>query len=367
MRRMVEAWVDSFSNRLPDLRGVPRQKQAAIGLGVSVLIHVALFFLIALVAWLVPDEVLGGRHVQAEPEEKELEIELVGTPELLLPPVRPEWKAPKLIPLQADGLRASEAAPEKPVFESSQNMVAGSERAGRGSDPVPSQEGKALPFRQFKDQAASLGMREGAAQEAQRMAPGVPGSAGGGAAESGGGGGGTEAVVGGPDETDALLIPSKGEEAVVGRKPGARERAGAGRGEGGDGGSPGQEAGGYAPELHRTRVEGSISNRGPAGMDAVKTPMGVYRQQVCMQIGSRWEYHRRKRMDLIAIGTVRVRFYVTREGRIQGLKVVECSSNRTFAEVCERSVREAEIAPPPAEVDLMNDGRMEMVFTFTIF
>ena len=369
MKQRLETWVDSVSNRLPDLRGVPRQKQAAIGLGVSVLIHVAILLVAALVAWVVPDRVLApaAKPEEAqEVEEKTVEIELVADPELLLPPVKPEWKAPKLVPLQADGLAPSERAPEKPVFESSQNMVAASERAGQGVDPVPSQDGRVLPFRQFKNQRASLGVRDIPMTGVEQSVEAGSGQAGSepGKVEPGKAG----AVAGGQEEKrsvsedrDALLLPG------AGKGPVQKEPAEAVGGESGGGGAPGQRGGGYAPELTQTRVEASISNRGLAAMDAVKTPMGVYRQQICMQIGSRWEYHRRKRMDVIALGTVRVRFYVTREGRVQDLKILECSSNRTFEEVCERSVREAEIAPPPPEVELMNDGRMEMVFTFTIF
>jgi TonB family protein len=164
------------------------------------------------------------------------------------------------------------------------------------------------------------------------------------------------------EDRDALLLPTRGKEPVRQESADPLEQ-----GEKGEKGKGGQQAGGYVPELNQTRVEGSISNRGALGVDAVKTPMGVYRQQLTMQIGSRWEHHRRKLMDLISVGTVRVLFYVTREGRVQDLRVLESSSNQTFVEVCERSVREAEIAPPPPEVELMNDGRMEIAFTFTIF
>jgi TonB family protein len=367
IKRRAEAWVDSFSNRLPDLRGVPRQKQAAIGLGVSVVIHVALLLVAALVAWLLPDP----QPVEAATSAKEvppLEIEWVLDSSTVVPAAPALLKAPALVPLQADGLAESVEAPKQAVFESSQNMVAGSELPATGTDPVPTQEGRVLPFRQFKNQLASVSAREmaeggekggnGAKAEVMQQVDGLP------AAVPQVRGGGEEQPPSADEAKDALLLgqkpPEAGRDTPVPAQPAeavgaARKRQRAAASEG------------YSPELHQTRVEGSISNRGRPGVDAVKTPMGVYRRQVCMQIGSRWEHHRRQRMDLIALGTVRVRFFVTQQGRVEGVEILENSSNQTFSDICERSVRQAEISPPPPEVELMNDGRMEMVFTFTIF
>ena len=124
---------------------------------------------------------------------------------------------------------------------------------------------------------------------------------------------------------------------------------------------------GFTPDLRRTRIEGSISNRGKAGVDALRTPLGVYRRQVSQQIQSRWLYWTKKRMEMLAIGTVRIRFFVTQEGRLEDVEIVSNDSNDSFAGVCEQSVREAEIAPPPADLELMKDGRLELVFSFTLY
>jgi outer membrane biosynthesis protein TonB len=124
---------------------------------------------------------------------------------------------------------------------------------------------------------------------------------------------------------------------------------------------------GYTPELRPTRIEGSISNRGKTGVDAQRTPLGVYRKEVSKLIESAWILHTKKEMPSLAVGTVRIRFYVTQSGHIEDLEVVSNDSNKSFELICEQSVREAKVAPPPADLGEMKDGRLELVFNFTLY
>ncbi len=119
--------------------------------------------------------------------------------------------------------------------------------------------------------------------------------------------------------------------------------------------------------MRQTRIEGSISNRGRPGVDAKKTPLGVYQQSVSAQIHQRWLIKTKSRMDLLQIGTARLRFYITPQGRVQDVRVISNDSNSTFGLVCEEAVREAEIAPPPSDLEVMKDGRLELVFSFTLY
>jgi outer membrane biosynthesis protein TonB len=124
---------------------------------------------------------------------------------------------------------------------------------------------------------------------------------------------------------------------------------------------------GYTPELRPTRIDGSISNRGKTGVDAQRTPLGVYRKAVSKLIESTWMRRTRTEMPSLAVGTVRIRFNITQSGHIEDLKVVSNDSNKSFELICEQSVREANVAPPPADLGVMKDGRLELVFSFTLY
>ena len=124
----------------------------------------------------------------------------------------------------------------------------------------------------------------------------------------------------------------------------------------------------YQPEQEKSRVEGMITNRGKNAVSATATPLGKYKSQVYSAIGSRWLYYVKDRMEVLSIGTAKLSFFVTREGRIQGIHVDGNTANASFAEVCERAIREAEISkPPPGSLDQVREGRLEYAITFTLY
>jgi outer membrane biosynthesis protein TonB len=125
---------------------------------------------------------------------------------------------------------------------------------------------------------------------------------------------------------------------------------------------------GFQPQQEKTKIDGAISNRGPAAVDAVRTPLAVYKKQVNAAIGSRWYYYVRQKRDLITLGQAKLSYSITKDGRIVSIKVVENTSNDAFALICEQSISEAEIGPPPEEATaVMNDGRLEGDLTFTYY
>ena len=125
---------------------------------------------------------------------------------------------------------------------------------------------------------------------------------------------------------------------------------------------------GFQAQQEKTKIDGAISNRGKAAVDAVKTPLGVYKKQVNAAIGSRWYFYVRERRDLISLGSARVSYAITRDGRMTAVKVVENTANDAFARICTQSIAEAEIAPPPEEAQpVMIDGRLEGELTFTYY
>jgi outer membrane biosynthesis protein TonB len=124
---------------------------------------------------------------------------------------------------------------------------------------------------------------------------------------------------------------------------------------------------GFQPETRVTRLRGNVSNRGKASLEANATPLGRYKKQVSDAIGSRWYYYVNSQMGLLNIGTVEIRFTVTPEGKIKSPLVLSNSSNESFASVSLASVVQAEVPPMPPEVaKLIENGRLEIDFSFTI-
>jgi TonB family protein len=120
--------------------------------------------------------------------------------------------------------------------------------------------------------------------------------------------------------------------------------------------------------LEKTKIEGSISNRGKASVNAVRTPLGVYTKQVSEAVGSRWYYYVGQHRDLYPVGGVKLVFKIDRQGKVRDLRIIENSSNSVFANMCEQCVREAELAPPPPDViEAMKNETLEVPFTFTLY
>lgn len=126
-------------------------------------------------------------------------------------------------------------------------------------------------------------------------------------------------------------------------------------------------AAGYQPETRVTRIRGNISNRGKASLEAAATPIGRYKKMVSDAIGSRWYYYVNSQIGLLNIGTVDIRFTVSPDGKVSGVKVISNTSNESFASVSISSIVEAEIPPIPEEVaKLLDSGRLEIDYSFTI-
>ena len=378
--------------RLPDPRRVPVRRQATAAIVASAILHLLVFFVAAYFL------AAGAKRIEfakLKPRLKPLEIEIL--------PMEPEPEPPQTFTLEkqqieyldSTGLTESPDPADVPIFESDRNMVARSLLAATGKTPMPSQNGRAgMPFTNFKNQHALLGptMEAFPADVAIATAPApppplykpqpIP-------AEKSP----DTADAKPPDKTNADPTPAPPEkpvpmktvdvpkddefafppdkmEAPAPIAPPLKPR-------------PSQELaktvppaprpsqpseGGYQPNQEQTKIEGSISNRGAPGVDAVRTPLGTFKKQISEAIGSRWQYYVKQHGDIITTGVTRVTFFVTKDARIQDVRVINNTSNESFAQICSQSVREAELASAPADAfDVMKDGRLEITFTFTLY
>lgn len=371
---------------IPDISHQPQSRQVSIGLAASLVFHLLLLLLALAVGFVLPKHSLGKF---APPKPKLQEIELTVLPP---PPVVEEVR---VLPLDeakpfidSRGLAASGKPPENADFQSGKDMRAASEVPARGDAPLPSQDGRASAHGpEFLKQQATVGKTlapapvEPAAPPPEppsismaKSAPPTP-----------------EVAPAAPSEPakptplKEVDAPAPGEIALA-KKPAAAAEA-----------SPAPAApripkfradpkitlaklstpaplvppkpeSGYQPEQTATRIDGNISNRGKKSVNAKGTPLGRYQEGVGNAVGARWNAYVKGKGDLVALGSVRVRFTIDRKGRVGGVRIEENTSNSAFATVCERSVIEAEIRPPGPDLsNLLRDGKLEMTFTFTLY
>lgn len=394
---------------IPDISGIPPRRQATLGLIFSIAFHLLIILILAML-WITkpPPKIqfakpkLRGIELTIQPPEPE--------PEPIVPFTLAQ-PTPETPFIDSRGLDIAQEAAKTPLFESDENMKAASEGPATGDMPLPSQSGRDRPFNAFKTQRGLLGA---AAQpfppavdapalpppqpvtappppKIAEQAPPPPESTP--KTEQ------AEPTMKTPaPPTDLPLVdqptpdqialsakpvptplpappadrPAATPQPVVATPPPQmaklttpapkvlprppRETA-------------------YQPDQEANRIEGSITNRGRSAVDAIATPMGKFKKRVNDSIGSRWQMYVKdpRKMGLFALGSTRVTFYITREGRVQSISIDANSSNQSFADICVAAISDAQrndaeiFQPPPGALDAMRDGRLEYTITFTLY
>ncbi|MDB6147489.1 MAG: outer rane biosynthesis protein TonB, partial [Spartobacteria bacterium] len=274
-------------------------------LAAAVVIHLIVGYVLA---------ILGGvRPAPAPVEDNPVELTIVDTSPAA--PVKPKNN----MFMETDPARETKEAPKEKTFESNANSIAASQAAATGGLPLPSQEGKDRPSVEFDTQHYSVPNQGVQAQP-------------------------TVAPQETPKPSQAPTIaptPAADQLAMLTKRPTPPppqpQRTPA----------PQQPSSAYRPEKQQTRISGSISNRGISSVNALGTPLGRYEKILKDAIGSRWYAYVQSRNDLVTIGTVQVHFFIDRSGTIKNLKIIENTSNETFANICLQSIIESHLPPIP--------------------
>jgi len=367
---------------IPDLSAVPLRRQVGIGVVASVVLHLLAFFIVAGLAAVLPKTV--DLTAAAPPPAQELELQI-------MPPEEPKIAAAPVAEekpfIDSRGLAESKPG-EDPLFESDKDMTEASAKPATGELPLPSTEGQGRMDNVFETKKSAVGaVTEPPAPTPPPPAPAQPAPAAPPQPET----------PPAPPATPAPKNKDKPDPAEVARAALERLREvekkrdeeialaakalpplpavppTAPRQEMAKLTTPAPELRppakpGYQPEQEQSRVEGRITNRGKNAVSAVATPLGKYKAQVYNAIGARWLYYVKNQMDVLAIGSARVSFAVTSAGRVRDIRVEGNTANASFAEVCERAIRDAEISQPPAgSLDQMRAGRLEYTITFTLY
>jgi outer membrane biosynthesis protein TonB len=293
----------------------------------SLLIH--LFFLLGLAYFIL----------KSAERLKEKPAAIEEPPQLTILPMPPAAKpSPRFANTQPQ--EKNDRKPNKEAaFESDNDSVAASEAAPSGPDAIPSVDGREEQGLDLTDQRYTTGKTQSMpATQATAQPEAKP-----------------EASPTPRMESDLALLkaptppPKPAEKAKTTSTP-----------------SPNSQSG-FRPETRVTRLRGNVSSKGKASLEANATPLGRYKKQISDAIGSRWYYYVSSQMGLLNIGTVDIRFTVTPEGKIKSPEVLSNSSNESFASVSLASVVQAQIPPMPPEVaKLIENGRLEIDFSFTI-
>jgi len=226
--------------------------------------------------------------------------------------------------------------PKEKTFESNANSIAASQIPPTGSLPLPSQQGVDRPNLDLDSHHQSI-PNEGAQPQpsvAQQSATPQP---------------------------SAQPTPiSKSEEfALLSSTPTPHPSAAS---------TPQAPKSSYQPFKEKTRLAGSITNRGTSAVNAIGTPLGRYQKILFDSIGSRWYAYVEEKADLVKLGTTRVSFAVDRSGRVKNPKMINNDSNEAFANVCLQSILDAQLPPIPEDVAkaLPPEG-LESEISFTTF
>jgi outer membrane biosynthesis protein TonB len=412
----MRAAVDRFSALLvgwvPDLSQAPPRRRLTIGAVTSLVLHLLLFG-----GWFIASLVLP-RHVErpvpAEPPHT-LEVEL-----------RPMSSSPDDVPtvaqrkiLDTDGLKAS-SKPENATFESDKDMRAASELPARGTLPLPSQDGRTdedSPV--FADQEVRLAAVDTSAVAAQAGAPGRPPAP---QAEQPPQESSTPATppplftpqpVAKEELTKATALPPKEalpepaktaratpppleqvetprpDQMAVSKPSPATTPGPITRLELASASKPSKvpprgtpwmaelplphpfagpsAAQRYQAELKKTRLDGEISNRGEASVDAIATPAGRWEALTKRSIGRNWNELVKRYNDTLEIGKVTVAFTVDSDGHTHDLHV-QGGGNRALEAICLKAIEETPIPAPPGDMlDALPDRRVPQELSFVLY
>lgn len=385
-----------------NVRMTDRQK-IIFALIASVLVHVLIF--VALCLW-----GLFSRSVaKSRPLEKVKLVEVaVATPTptpatFEIVPERPMATPTPVI--SSDDLNKTDKTPKKALFESDENLVAGSKQPPTGNLPLPSQEGKIREPLAFSTHSYMLGSGEGGApappvmefapapppqltrpastpmppmrvtsppaatpaptamptpQEEPKMTSSTPVPAPTAPKEAIYRPTPVPVATVAPTPDDLLHptpVPTPKPDNIAVNPPRPNPPA--------EPAQPRQPA--YIPETQQNRIQGNLSNNDKPGVDAIGTPKGRYEKKISAAIGSLWYYYCHERRDLITAGTVHIRFYINGKGQVEEPQIISNTSSEVLAGCSMDAIRKAKLLPPPAELAAsLENGRYEADFNFTI-
>lgn len=124
----------------------------------------------------------------------------------------------------------------------------------------------------------------------------------------------------------------------------------------------------FQPHTRRRHFEGGINRRGQSAVDAAETPVGRYGKLVNQAISRQWHLYRIANADFLTYGNMKVEFQITRDGRIENLRILEKAPNAVMTDFTLNAILDARIPAIPADVlPILEDGRFNMSYQIIIY
>ncbi len=112
-----------------------------------------------------------------------------------------------------------------------------------------------------------------------------------------------------------------------------------------------------------------MSDIGSSALDVAETPLGHYKKKVDQAVQRSW--HRARvgmGEDVAKFGSLKVRFWVERSGKIVDLKVVRVNADPAMVDFSISAIRNTVLPPVPEElIKKTQDGRMEFDYEIIIY
>ena len=118
----------------------------------------------------------------------------------------------------------------------------------------------------------------------------------------------------------------------------------------------------------KKRLAGKLSNLGNPALDVSETPLGHYKKKVDQAVQRSWHRARIARGDFAKYGSLKIRFWIDRSGKIVELKVLRNDSDPVMLDFSISGIRNAVLPPVPDElIDRTQDERMEFDYEIIIY
>lgn len=130
-----------------------------------------------------------------------------------------------------------------------------------------------------------------------------------------------------------------------------------------------QQPPGYQPQSVQSKMSGSVNNRGKASVSALGTPLGRYEKAIGDLIGELWNILVADKLsELIRTENVKIHFYISRAGKVTGLRVKGSNQNTVLAIVSAQAITDSNLPPIPDEVaSLLPEGQLEVDYSFGFY
>lgn len=126
---------------------------------------------------------------------------------------------------------------------------------------------------------------------------------------------------------------------------------------------------GFSSQRRPTHMRGTISNQGPASVDAENTPTGRYMKQVTSAIEREWHRKRMMNRDFVTYGTIQLVFYVNARGQVLDLAIKNREgANPVMQDFTLNAVLDAKIPPmPPGLTDILDQERLQISYDIIVY